>query len=184
VTKGVQATVLCEDLQAWVFMRRMLIALGVEGRRIRVLPFPSDGRGSGEQSVRERYPNELRAHRTRAASTKTALVVHLDADTESVSDHHTQLSEALTKAGLAERRPEEAVALLVPKRAIETWIHFFLDKKPVDEETSYPRYRGEEAACGPAAESFAEHVQKKTEPPAAPPSLIRGLTEVRRLRSN
>src|SRR5262245_56727184 len=59
----VQATVLCEDLQAWVFVRRVLIALGHEPGRIRVVPYRADGRGSGEQHVRERYLERLVAHR-------------------------------------------------------------------------------------------------------------------------
>jgi len=77
---GVQAIVLCDGLQDWVFVRRALIALGYEPRRIRPIPFPADGRGSGEQHVREKYATEVRSHRCRAARMKTILVVHTDAD--------------------------------------------------------------------------------------------------------
>lgn len=178
--EGVQAVVLCEDLQSWVFVRRALIALGYDARRVRVIPYPADGRGSGEQHVRERYADELARHRSRAARTKAALVVHVDADRFTVDERHAALENELDQKGVAPRSPRDAVAILVPRRAIETWIHFLLDGPPVDEETSYEKYAYPSDAW-PAAEAFATHVRAATPPAGAPASLPRGLAEGRRV---
>jgi hypothetical protein len=177
---GVKAIVLCEDLQGWVFVRRMLMGLGYESRDIRVVTYPADGRGCGEQHVRESYPDELSRHRSRAARMQTVLAVHVDADRLTVQERHATLDGELQKRGVARRAPEEKVAVLVPKREIETWIHFFLDGVPVDEQPNYPKY-SHESDTWPAAESFARHVRAGTAPAGAPPSLPVGLAEARRL---
>ncbi|MDI1428814.1 hypothetical protein [Polyangium sorediatum] len=181
---GVQAIVLCEDLQGWVFARRMLLAMGYENGRIRLsrYKYPAKGGGgSGEQHVRERYPDELRAYRPRAARTKTTLVVLTDADKLTVPQRRKTLEDALEKKALAPRGPEERVALLVPKWEIETWIHFFLDGTTVDEDRKdYPKYEDHEADAAPAAETFGQHARQATTPAQAPPSLVTGLIEARR----
>jgi hypothetical protein len=177
---GVQAIVLCEDLQGWVFVRRMLMAMGYESRRIRVIPYPADGRGCGEQHVRESYPDELTRYRSRAARTRTVLAVHVDADRLTVQDRHATLDGELRKRGVAPRAPDETVAVLIPKREIETWIHFFFGHAPIDEENSYPKYT-RESDTWPAADEFARHVRAGTTPVGALPSLPVGLAEARRL---
>ncbi len=170
---------LCEGLQDWVFVRRMLITLGYESHRIRVIPYPA-GRGSGEQHVRERYADELGRHRSRAARTRAVLVVQVDADRSTVEARHAALELTLQEKGVAPRSPQDTVAILVPKRAIETWIHFFLDGPPVDEDTRYEKYAYPPDAW-PAADAFAKHVRARTEPAGAPPSLPPGLREARRV---
>ena len=47
----------------------------------------------------------------------------------------------------------------MPRRAIETWIHFFMSGPPVDEPTSYPHLQGHEADAEPAAVAFARHAK-------------------------
>lgn len=180
--EGVQAIVLCEDVQGWVFARRMLLELGYNSHRIRRLPYPSDGRGCGEQSVREQYPAQLKSFRSRAARAKTVLVVHTDADRLTVQQRHARLDAELSNQGVPPRGPDEAVAVLVPKWEIETWIHFFLDGPPVDEaRNDYSKYQGRESDTWPAAEAFADHVSKGSQPAMAPPSLLAGLKEARRI---
>lgn len=180
---GVQAIVLCEDLQSWVFARRMLMAMGYDDRKVRLsrYRYPAKGHGSGEQHVRERYPDELRAYRPRAARTKTTLVVFTDADKRTVQQRRKTLDDTLEKEGLAPRGPDERVALLVPKWEIETWIHFFLDGAEVDENIKYPKYEDHEADAAPAAEAFGQHARQGTTPAKAPPSLTTGLVEARRV---
>ena len=58
---GVNITLLCEDLQTEVFVRRFLKHRNFRSRDIRTLPLPG-GRQSGEQWVRERYPTETTSH--------------------------------------------------------------------------------------------------------------------------
>jgi hypothetical protein len=116
--------ILCEDLQSQVFIRRALLRRGVDSRRIRLVDLPS-GRGAGEQYVRQQYPGEVEAHRSQAAHMAAALVVHLDADPgHTVADRHRQLGDALAEAEQSPRQPQERIAHLVPKRNIETWVHF------------------------------------------------------------
>jgi hypothetical protein len=79
------------------------------------------------------------------------------------------------------RTPEDPVGWLVPRRAIETWIHFFLAGPPVDEHTEYPHLRDHEADAQPAATYFGEHAKASTAPTGAPPSLVLGLAELRRV---
>lgn len=177
---GTQAVVLCEGLQDSVFVRRALIELGYEPRRIRVLPFPHDGQGSGEQHVRERYPNEVRSHRSGAARMKTVLVVHTDADTRTVQDRYHSLEEQLDAAQMSRRGPNEAIAVLIPKRNTETWIHYF-DGQTVDEATHYPKMAGREADAWDAAKTFAKLARSNKQSAPALASLARGLQEIRRV---
>lgn len=177
---GVQAIVLCEGLQDSVFVRRTLIELGYDTRRIRILSFPHNGQGSAEQYVREQYAGAVRSHRSRAARMKTVLVVHTDADTSTVQERYDSLEEQLDAAGLSRRAAREAIAVLIPKRNTETWIHF-LDGRSVDEDTAYPKFTGHEADARSAADAFAVHGRNSTSPEHALPSIIRGLQEIRRI---
>ncbi|HMY21628.1 MAG TPA: hypothetical protein PKA58_35140 [Polyangium sp.] len=177
---GAQAVVLCEGLQDFVFLRRTLLELGYESRRIRPLMQPHNGKGSGEQYVRERYADEVRSHRSRVARMKTVLIVHTDADSGTVQERYDSLDERLEAAGLSRRGAREAIAVLIPKRNTETWIHFF-DGLSVDEETAYPKLTGRESDAQRAAETFAVYGKNGTTPEHASPSLIRGLQEMRRV---
>lgn len=199
-------TVLCEDLQAWVFVYRALLALGVERRDIRHRPYPDNrfhaaGGGSprlvdgymvhacGSQHVRENFPGELSlVRRYQRMGRDVALVVHLDVDNEtaggrSVQARHRELDNACTSVEppVPVRTAADPVAWLVPRRTLETWIHFLLSGLGVDEHTEYPHLRGHEADAEPAAVIFAEHARAATVPPAAPPSLVMGLEELRRV---
>ena len=96
------------------------------------------GKGSGEGHVRTRYLKELNAYRTRSASTKTILIVVIDADMESVEQHHRELERACREAKPAfvdPRRENQAVVHLIPKRHIETWLAYLDDKRPNEDES-------------------------------------------------
>lgn len=177
---GVQAIVLCEGLQDSVFVRGVLVELGYDSRRIRILSFPHNGQGSAEQYVREQFAGAVRSHRSRVTRMKTILVVHTDADTNTVQARYDSLEEQLDAAELTGRGIREAIAVLIPKRNTETWIHFF-DDRTVDEETAYPKFTGHESDARPAAASFAAHAKKGTAPDHALPSIVRGLQEIRRV---
>lgn len=177
---SVYAVVLCEGLQDWVFCRRALISLGIPGRDIYPVMSP-DGKGSGEQFVRESYAKQVEASRARNARRRAALVVHTDADARTVVNRAASLATALAQASQPPRGPDEAIALLIPRRNIETWIHFYLSGPPIDEENAYPKFEGREAECWPAAEAFAANVRDRIVPPAAPPSLPVALNETRRV---
>ncbi len=178
MSAGVNAVILCEDVQSQVFIYRALLHRGYNKRQIRLLPVP-DGQGAGEQHVVLSYAEQVRVHRSRAARMKAALLVHIDADTLPVAARHARLATALVEAELAPRGDREAIAILVPKRNIETWIHFLLSGQLVDESTAYSKF-AEESEAWPAAEAFDQ--ASKTEAPAdAPPSLVTALAEMARI---
>ena len=84
--------ILCEDKLQELFVRRFLTkGWNINGRMIRSLAYP-DGSGSGEKHVRDKYPGELKAYRSRHAS--TVLVTVIDAGTKSVRDHNGELDAA------------------------------------------------------------------------------------------
>lgn len=177
-----QYVVLCEDLQTQVFIRRALIRRGAHPRRIQLVALPASDEGAGDAYVATHYPKQAEAHRSRAAHTLASLIVHIDADpANSVSARMTRLDQALAAAHMPPRASQERIAYLVPKRNIETWLHFYLDGPPIDETTEYAKYRSRESDCWPAAEAFSDDAASNTVPPHAPPSLIAGLSEFRRI---
>jgi hypothetical protein len=125
VSRASQVIVLAEDRRHQNFVRRYLYRVGYERHDIRLEDLPN-GRGCGEQWVRERYAKAVARFRARRA--RTALVVVVDADTHSVTDRLGQLP--------GNRSPEEAIAILIPKRHIETWI-LCLNGGTVNEESDY-----------------------------------------------
>jgi hypothetical protein len=188
VSDRAQFVVLCEDLQAEVFIRRVLVRRGAKPRRIRFVPRSSTG-GAGHPYVVARYPDEVKAWRRQNARTATALVVHIDADpTHTVAERHAQLAAALKTAGGERRDTNEPIAELVPKRNIETWIYALdeaIEPRPeaaLNEADEYPKLKYERA-CATAANAFADHVRDHTTPPTidAVPSLRDGFEELGRL---
>ena len=56
----------------------------------------------------------------------------VDADLETTERRASQLSQALTAADMAQRGADEPIAVLIPKRHVETWIRALLGDQ-VDE---------------------------------------------------
>jgi hypothetical protein len=190
VSSSAQFVVLCEDLQAQVFICRALIRAGANTRRIRKVSLPSTvAGGAGHAYVVANYPREVKAFRRQNASTSTGLIAHIDADpTHTVARRHAQLADALKRAGERARQPTEPIAELVPKRNIETWI-YALDVslsadqgKSLNEVEAYPKI-ALPSECAKAAEAFADHAHLNTTPQTAGsvPSLLDGIAEFRRL---
>lgn len=185
--RGVEFTILCEDVQQQVFIRKFLRRHPdwTAYRRIRLLPLPS-GEGAGEQYVREQYPIEVEALRT--SHHARALMVMVDADLLAVEERYQQLAVALEAHSPGRPRcPEEPIALLVPKRTVETWIYYLLEKDQgtetvvVDETRRYPKYE-RESDCHPATELLHSLITQGTVPPAdCPASLKLGFDELSRI---
>ncbi|MDL1979134.1 MAG: hypothetical protein LWX52_13755 [Deltaproteobacteria bacterium] len=106
--------ILCEDRQHEVFMRTFLVSRGVPTGRIRVR-ITSGGRGSGEQQVRSKYPEEVKAYRSKCNHLNIALAVMIDADMRRVVDRLNELDASLAKAELDRRQPNERIGIFVPK---------------------------------------------------------------------
>lgn len=125
--------VLCEDLRHYNFVRRYLILRGVEEDDIVPRISPS-GRGAGSRYVLEKAPDEVRAIRRRAC--RAGLVMVIDSDNFSVEDRLRQLNQSMEQSGVSNRGRAERIAVLSPKRNIETWI-FHLCGNAANEEDDY-----------------------------------------------
>ena len=70
MSRNVRIVLLCEDVQHETFGRRFLKKMGWSNHQVRVLKAPG-GRGSAEQFVRKRFPEELEEHRRRLHGVQT-----------------------------------------------------------------------------------------------------------------
>lgn len=108
----------CEDIQQRVFLYRYLIEKGIGPRAIRIEQCPA-GRGDAKQWVTQQHVIEVRALR-RKPHLSIALITMLDADDLSVADRKQELDTALAASGQERRQPSERIAVLAPRRNIET----------------------------------------------------------------
>jgi hypothetical protein len=170
--------VLCEDVKHKSFIFRYLRRLGFKNRQIHSR-LPRAGRGAGEQWVRERYPEEARAQRRRANHTSTSLIAVVDADTLSVDKRRLQLDETMTKAGLSPRETKERIAIVIPRRNIESWVHF-AETRQIDETTDFKlRYKSTND-CKNAADVAVEAC-RAADQSQVPPSLAAACLELKRI---
>ncbi|OWK46330.1 hypothetical protein FRUB_00029 [Fimbriiglobus ruber] len=170
---------LSEDRAQEVLTRRYLEAVGYDLRKIDFVTAPRGG-GSGEQFVRTQYPHEVAAYRQRNPQ-YWRLVVLIDADVSTVAQRDAELGLMLLAHQLPTRTPGEGIVHLIPRRNIETWVHFLLDNA-ADEEVDYKRIyhnQAENAYCRPASQTLVAIV--RADPVATSlPSLDRGAEELRR----
>jgi hypothetical protein len=143
--RRVRLVLLCEDSQHEAFLRRFFQRAGWNRRAIRVEKSPQ-GRGAGEQWVRERFPDELQS--IRKGHVAAMLAVMVDADRSTVKDRLVALDAACNRAGKTPRRAAEPVAVFVPRRNIETWIAY-LSGRDVDETEAYPKLARERDCAEP-----------------------------------
>jgi hypothetical protein len=178
--RRVRVTLLCEDKQHEVFFRRYLKGVGYTDRDVRSEPYPK-GRGAAEQYVRSQYPRQVRA--LRQFGHQVALVVITDADRVTATERLRQLDATLQgHAPSQPRREDERIAVLIPRRNIETWIHWLLGDA-VNEDMEYPRLTGRESECQPAVDRLVQLVESGAElPNDAPSSLRDALPTLRRIR--
>lgn len=174
---GVSITLLCEDSQTDAFARRFLKRRNFRGRDIRTLPLPA-GNQSGEQWVRERYPTELKAIRTRQ---RAYLIVVTDADAHSTETRRAQLDAACDEKDTPQREDRDPVLVIVPKRNIETWLAY-LGGSEVDEDTTYPRLGRERDCAAQAAALYRMCHEAQRLDEGAPPSLQEACDEYGKLQ--
>ena len=174
---GVSLTLLCEDSQTDAFVRRFLKRRNFGPRDIRTLPLPA-GNQSGEQWVRERYPTELKAIRTRQ---RAYLIVVTDADAFSTGTRRAQLDAACEAKQVPQRGDHDPVLVIIPRRNIETWLAY-LGGTDVDEDTTYPRLNRERDCAGQAAELYRMCHEAQRLDDGAPPSMQEACAEYGKLQ--
>lgn len=173
----VTITLLCEDSQTDMFVRRFLKHRNFGTRDFNTLPLPH-GKQAGEQWVRERYPVELRAIRQMRSA---YLIVVTDADNESTETRRAQLEAECERQEVPRRNDDDRVVVIVPRRNIETWLAYLAGTN-VNEHDPYPRLK-HKRDCGERARrlyKMCHETQRLREP--IPPSLQEACDEYRRLR--
>ena len=176
--RRVQIVILCEDRQQEVFARYFLKKRGFTGLfRTNICP---PGTQSGEQYVRSQYPVEVKAYRQNRNRVSIALVVLIDADRGTLQDRLNQLASILDEDAQENRRSHEAIAIFIPKRNIETWIHY-LQGETVNEEDAYAKFEKNEAVCKTSVENLADRCYSQSLPEDAPRSLKTACAELQRL---
>ena len=175
-----QFVLLCEDTQHETLVRRFLEREGWSTRRLRVERAPG-GRGAAEQFVRQRFPDELAAYRSKRGTVEQALIVVLDGDRHGLGGREAQLNEACVSRGLSVRQPDERVIVLVPTWNVETWLAY-LDGQTVDEgRADYPRLP-RPRLCRRHVDALADMCGRRRLRKPAPPALESACMEYRRLR--
>lgn len=111
--------------------------LGIPRRKVRQLAAPA-GRGDATNYVLDKLEAEASALRRAPASVR--LIVCLDADTRTCNERRREVDRRLTNATLDDARQRESIICIVPKRNIETWLHFGRCET-VDETTNYKEGR-------------------------------------------
>ncbi|BAY99648.1 hypothetical protein NIES37_36310 [Tolypothrix tenuis PCC 7101] len=172
--RRVQIVLLCEDRQQEVFARHFLKKRGFTGN----IRANFCLKGAGEQFVRDSYAAEVKAYRSKNYLS-VILVVLIDADKETIEKRLKQLDDALIADSQQIRQPQEAIAIFIPKRNIETWIHY-LQGEAVDEETEYSKFTKNESACKPYVESLVNQCYQGLDA-NAPSSLQAACGELKRI---
>lgn len=189
MNKRVNVVILCEDQQHFSFAYAFLRKWGIEGRNIKPVIAPP-GEGAGEQYVRENFPNELRAFRSKSHDPNQRLIVIIDADAGTVNDKIAGLKKACREhkgekgnsTPVDFRNSDEKVGVFVPKWKIETWVDYIVNRNSVDENEQYSRSKKEKYSYdknNEAIKLFAKDCQRNHFPPDAsrPNSLQRACEE-------
>ena len=175
--RRVQIVILCEDKQQEVFAIHFLQKRGFTlDRNFRTEICP---KGAGEQFVREKYAKEVVEYRRQKNKRSGMLIVLIDADKKTVEERLKQLDNALVENSHASRQPNEAIAVFVPKRNIETWIHY-LEGENIDEETEYTKSK-KQSDCKPYIEQLVNQCSQGNLDENAPPSLKAACGELQRI---
>ncbi len=172
MSRRAQLILLCEDAQHEAFLRRFFKRAGWHARAMRVERSPQ-GRGAGEQWVRERYPQELGA--LRRSHVSASIAVMIDADRSTIADRLEALDGACRQAGIPPRASGEPVAVFVPQRNVETWIEYLKDND-VNETDVYPKL-GRERECAEPVRRLKAMCDAGELREPAPPSLVAACTE-------
>lgn len=176
---------LVEDNVQERLIYRYLLKCGLKRHQISIEK-STVGKGSAERWVRDRFPAELRACRSRQAETR--LIAVIDADTLTVEERKRQLDTALRQAEtpLLTAQESSQVARLVPKRNIETWI-LCLNGEEVTEDDDYKKHHKNtrddwSEQISPAANALYELTRRNTQRPQnCVDSLADGIEELRNL---
>ncbi|MCX7045077.1 MAG: hypothetical protein NTX50_06285 [Candidatus Sumerlaeota bacterium] len=158
--RRVQVVLICEDRQQGSFAQRFLGKQSdFDVRNLRVEMAPKGG-GAGEQNVRKTFVKELQALHSFGSHVNSCLIVMADADPRaSAPDRIRGFELACGEAKVEFRRENEKVAFIIPKRNIETWLHF-LEGKDVNEDDEYQKLKYQ-SECRPLVDRLVEACRRR-----------------------
>jgi hypothetical protein len=172
--RRVKIVLVCEDSQHEAFTRRFLTGMGWNTRELRVEKSPSAS-GSAEQWGKAKFPNELMTYRQRRQRVASALIAMIVADSKDVQDRIDEFEDECNSMQIPFRANDEAVAIAVPRRNIETWIHY-LDGESVNEQDDYLKL-GRERRCKPGVNNLLQMCKSTGLEADAPPALATACDE-------
>jgi hypothetical protein len=138
--------------------------------------------GGNVDLVLHDFPAQVHACRQRHKRAKTLLIVVVDADEFAVDERRLQLNAHLKLAGLAELTADDPVALLIPRRHVETWIRSLLgDTVSEDDDCKGRKKLTREEVLQAADTAYQWARPKAVINPACVPSLEIALPEWRKI---
>jgi hypothetical protein len=176
-------TLLCEDRAQERLLRPVLERFG--RNKVRVVIAKDRALGAGVAWVLAQVPDEARVLRQRHQES-VGLFIAIDGDAEGAVGRRRQVDDALAQAGAPRLSEDEKIAVLVPCRAIETWLLWLSGRRDLDEEQPFKHaWERELAACRvsfeAAARVFAEG--PSTDEGQVLPALAQARTDLARVRA-
>lgn len=181
-SKITELVILAEDLRSFTFLRHYAEKVCTFGR-VRAKICTS---GSGEQYVRENYASQVRELRRVQQKIKSvALIVQVDADRGSVQAERQLLDSQLTIAGLTLRDSNERIAIVIPKRHTETWIHGLCGESVTEDQdckSDGSLRKFHDSRVKEAAQKLFDFTRNGAKsPPSNLPALAEAIPELQRL---
>ncbi len=170
-------TVLCEDKAHFNFVSGYLQARGISSRRI-YPNTPLPGVTSAEQYVRDKFDEEVKAHRNWVRE-NIVLIVVTDADKLTYNKRLRTLTDALQEQNSSPLKEKERIIILIPARNIETWFRYAVNPGECNEEEDY-KLQSKQVPSSVGKE-YAKRICPKL-PADALPTLQEAQKEVERLQ--
>lgn len=148
-----QIMILCEDKSHLHFIKGYCEEAGWSPRSFISQVYCPEGTQSAEQFVREEFARTLRTLRSKHGQGRNViLLIMIDSDKYQVHERIQRLQQ------VEKRKTGEPVAIIVPKRNIQSWIAF-LDGKLENEEIDYKNVYGRGTPNG----EFGRRLRKRCE---------------------
>ena len=173
-----QTILLCEDEVHKRLVTAYMKQCGLPTKRPYLIPKVASDVGGNDVWVIREFARELEACRKRHA--KTLLIVVLDADKHTVAERRSHLDGQLNPT--QKIAPADPLALLIPRRQIETWIRALLGESVTEEQNCKAWKWPAEAHYRRAAETAYQWARPNATPgPTCVDSLRQALPEWRKI---
>ncbi len=130
---------LCEDRSQKRLVEHYFNRCGINKRIVSFVVASEKQHGGNVGWVLQEFPRELCACRQRAKKAQTLLIVVIDADDRTVDRRKNELVESVSSHESPAFTSDDPVAVLIPRRNIETWILALLGRT-VNEDEDYGRH--------------------------------------------